>query len=537
MDRQEMIRRLDDILDESKKKIVLGYFRVGSLEDLTDERLAFTIGRQVPADRLKKEETLLSKVDPEKRKSMYGFYGVSDIWKMTDEQLDDAISKKTPIERSYRKMFPNIPALMKPLRPMVGPNGVNVKNVERMYRFVRHLKWERKKALESGWDREYIDKNIPEVEFPREFLAIVTENRDGILDKWGLDEEKKNLVYRWEFASKDDKQIAKYSSGIGATLFVAFRNFEWTNSKDDDFSWDFRTKEEKTMDAFVDINRNRLLAKKAGNPLPHFPEALCRRLCDLSFMDLAKITDEARARLLALTSYGNNTSDLAVAMAYKDSGFAKQRIKEKTGKAVPRSFVTPGSTLREILKELRAENGEIVMYHQGKRLLRPEFSGYLSKTCTDDRFLNEVRIDLSSFKGKEEKELQEIGSGEGRDAVLAGIERWKRRIAFLETKGSLDEQIAKMDENSKRSLAFFFTKGIQPALVRRIREEKLEKLGVDMDVMALYFGKKDYRDLTLEQLDKAYDMKCRQLGIDNSLHYSVGNKSAMNKGVYYGRGK
>lgn len=522
MDRAQNIRRLTDILDDDKMKTVLGFFRASSLDQLTDEQLLFTIRRRVPEERLLREQTLLSLVAPDRIGALCGYYGVSGLWNLSDSQLDDAIAKKSFSCRTFREMFPGLPDLTDPIGPLSVDGKLDAGNLERLYRFVRYMSWERKKALDSGWDRAYIDRNMPAVTFPRELVRAVTGNIGGILDRWGLDEDKKKGLSKWARVSGSDELISEHSESLGRTFFWAFRDLEWSKPVPDEFVWDFRTPEEKAMDAFVDINRDRLVAKREGHPLPHFPEKLCRKLCDPAFLDLAGVPEASRSKIKALRSYGNDAADVCIAITFKDTAFAKSRIEAKAAKAIPRNFVTSGSTLREILKELRAENAEMVMYHKGKRLVRPEFSDYLAKTCTDDIFLKKAGIDLGPYENLDNETLSKM-SQEGPDAELASIARWKRRIAFLESKGPLEEQFRQMDEKSKRSLAFFFTRGIQPVLVRRIREEKLTKLGVDLEALARYYKADSCSDLTLEQLDDAYEKKCRKLGIAVPLRYSAGN--------------
>lgn len=507
MDRESKKRRVEHIVGPEKVGVVLGYFKAGSLDELKDDQLDFVIARNVSRKRLDSEELLLSLVDPPKVNAMLEYYKVSDVWGMTDGQLEDAISRKKPVTRSFSEMFPGYPPLMNPIGPVRDEAGHVVdENIRRMYRFVRFADWEHKKAIDSGWDPAYINANAPQVFYPFELVGILARNEGGILDRWGLDDETKRKLSKWSFVGNQQKYCEKYSGSLGKTLYFAFKGQTWTKPAPNEFAPDFRTPDEKTMDGFVDINRERLLAMKEHRDLPGFPDSLRSRLCDPEFMAKAGVTDENREKILSAAKNNSSKLEFAIAMGYKDAPFTKERIAAKVANAIPRRFVTPESSLWDIYREVKAENAEQVMFNKGKRAVRPEFSSYLVKTCIDERFLNGLGYDLGKAEGLDLDELKHRPA-EDPERLLAELVNWRNRIVRMESKGPLDEAIAGMNEQSKRSLGFLFTKVITPKLARKVRTERLEKLGVDMEALVRYYRAGSLDELTNKQLDEAYEMK------------------------------
>lgn len=343
-------------------------------------------------------------------------------------------------------------ALERPLKPMKDAEGhVDVGNVMRQHRYVIHCSNRRYVLKEKEhWPEE---KLPPVVFYPREFIEIMSQNQDGVLDSLGLASDQKDNITKWQKILGKTSISVKERDDLMWSMRRNLRDCPQSQKIPGEFREDNRTREERIADAFLKENAQR---HSAGDKIP-FSLRLCRAVCDPEFLDKTGVDGEGKAKILKFRdrimapSFNPSDPNCAKTLEFLSNTMGgrlrKCPLMESRAKAVPgreRQFVSPLSSMKSIWREFGIEMNEMfswlrVSHSDDKR--PPIWSESLLRTVFDDGILGKLGCDLPAAPEK----------GQEKKTPGAYIASWKKTVEDC-PEGKLEDTILSFSDKQISSL-------------------------------------------------------------------------------------
>ena len=300
--------------------------------------------------------------------------------------------------------------LKRPLKKIRQEDGsVSLENLMRMHRFV--IQRDSKRYIletKEHWPKE----KLPKLEFySREFMEVMMNNEDNILNRLGLDNERIDAIKRKSWALGKNSLSSTEVQSIIRTMKWALKDHPLSKRilGKNEFEEETRSRNEVIADAFLDMNKKRF-SQPLGSKEP-FSDRLINAILDPAFLDVCGLTPEVEKSLLdlktkevsAMTAREKDSISTAIGRALYNCPFVKDRIGHLGEKNPKRNFVSPQSSMKEIMRELRIEAGEVYEDRrpekgEKKGLKGTMYSEDLLRTVFDDSILEKIGITITEEK-------------------------------------------------------------------------------------------------------------------------------------------